>query len=134
MGEQIHKRLSKEFVEGVLEAFNDHRIGEEKICEMLGVRRAQIYKLRKRWLRSVIGNKPFELYGRRESAFHRMPEEVEQWLHEEMTFIRQKAEVYRGRFNFAVLAEEAQKRFGYPFHRETLRLFVLRHGYYLWVA
>ena len=25
MGEQIHKRLSKEFVEGVLEAFNEHR-------------------------------------------------------------------------------------------------------------
>jgi len=40
MAEQIHKRLSKEFVEGVLEAFNDHRIGEEKACEILGLRRA----------------------------------------------------------------------------------------------
>jgi len=131
LGEQIHKRLSKEFVEEVLEAFNDHRIGEEKACEMLGVRKAQLYKLRKRWLRSVIGNKPFELYGRKESAFHRLSEEVEQWLHQEMTFIRQKVEeVYRGRFNFGVFAEEAQKRFGHPFHRQTLRFFALRHGYY----
>jgi hypothetical protein len=130
MGDQIHKRLSKEFVEGVLEAFNDHRIGEEKACEMLGVRRARLYELRRRWLKSVIGSKPFDLYGRKESAFHRLSEEVEAWLHEEMSFIRQRAEVYRGRFNFAVLAEEAQKAFGYPFHRETLRFFALRHGYY----
>lgn len=130
MGEQMHKRLSKEFVEGVLEAFNEHRIGEEKTCEILGVRRAQLYRLRKRWLRSVIGEKPFALYSRKESAFHRLPKEVEQWLHEEVTFIRQKAEVYRGRFNFAVLAEEAQKRFGRRFPRQTLRLFALRHGYY----
>jgi hypothetical protein len=134
MGEQIHKRLSKEFVEGVLEAFNDHRIGEEKACEILGLRRAQLYKLRRRWLRSVIGEKPFELYGRRESGFHRLSEEVERWLHQEVTFIRHKAELYRGRFNFAVLAEEAQKTFGRPFHRETFRLFALRHGYYRWVA
>lgn len=42
IAEQIHKRLSKEFVEGVLEGFIDHRIGEEKNCEMLGVRRAQL--------------------------------------------------------------------------------------------
>ena len=48
MGEQIHKRVSKEFVEGVLEAFNDHRIGEEKAREMLGWRRVQLYKLRKK--------------------------------------------------------------------------------------
>lgn len=130
MAEQIHKRLSKEFVEGVLEAFNEHRIGEEKACEILGVRRAQLYKLRRRWLRSVIGEKPFELYGRRESGFRRLPEEVERWLHKEMTFIRHKAELYRGRFNFAVLAEEAQKTFGRPFHRETFGLFALRHGYY----
>jgi hypothetical protein len=130
MGEQIHRRLSKEFVEGVLEAFNDHRIGEEKAREMLGVRRTQLYKFRKKWLRSVIGSKPFDLYAREESGSHRLPEEVEEWLHEEMSFIRQKAEVYRGRFNFAVLAEEAQKAFGYPFHRQTFRFFALRHGYY----
>ncbi|MCX7975152.1 MAG: hypothetical protein N3B16_11755 [Candidatus Aminicenantes bacterium] len=30
----------------------------------------------------------------------------------------------------AVLAEDAEKRFGHPFHRLTIRLFALRHGYY----
>jgi hypothetical protein len=51
-------------------------------------------------------------------------------LHEELHFIQKKASVYRVRFNFAVLAEEAQKGFGYPFHRETIRYFALRHGYF----
>ncbi|NIS62037.1 MAG: hypothetical protein GTO13_15480 [Proteobacteria bacterium] len=99
IGEQNHKRLSKEFVEGVLETFNDDRIGEEKVCEILGVRREHLHRLRKRSLRSVMGEKPFELYGRKESVFHRLLGEVQQWLHQEIIFIRQKAEVYRGRFN-----------------------------------
>jgi hypothetical protein len=130
MSTQLHKRLPQEFIEGVLEAFNEHRIGEDRACEMLGVRRAQLYKLRRRWLRSVIGHHPFRLYARQESTFHRLPGEVERWLHEEMVYIQRRAKVFRGRFNFAVLAEEAQKAFGYPFHRETLRYFALRHGYY----
>ena len=130
MSKQLHKRLSKEFVEEILEAFNDHRIAEEKACELLGIKRAQLYKLRQRWLQCLIGQKAFTLYSRKESAFHRLPEEVERWLHEELHFIQKKASVYRARFNFAVLAEEAQKVFGYPFHRETIRYFALRHGYY----
>jgi len=130
MPNQLHKRLPREFIEGVLEAFNDHRIGEERACEALGIGRAQLYKLRRRWLRSVIGRHPFRLYARQENAFHRLPGEVERWLHEEFAYIQRKAKVFRGRFNFAVLAEEAQKTFGYPFHRETLRYFALRHGYY----
>lgn len=130
MSGQLHKRLSKSFVEEILEAFNDHRVSEEKACEMLGVRRSRLYELRKRWLRCLVGKRPFELYGRRESAFHRLPGEEERWLHEEFAFIRRKAVVHRGRFNFAVLAEEAEKAFGHPFHRATLRAFALRHGYY----
>lgn len=130
MGTQLHKRLSKSFVEEILEAFNDHRMSEEKACEMLGIHRARLYELRERWLRYVIGEKPFALYGRRESAFHRLPAEEERWLHEEMFFIKRKAEVHRGRFNFAVLAEEAEKAFGHPFQRATLRAFALRHRYY----
>jgi hypothetical protein len=31
MGDQIHRRLSKEFVEEVLEAFNERRMAEENL-------------------------------------------------------------------------------------------------------
>jgi hypothetical protein len=130
MSAQVHKRLPQGFVEEILEAFNDHRISEEKACEMLGIRRAQLSKVRKRWLQCVSGKKPFSLYGRQESAFHRLPAKEEQWFHAALTFIGRKARVYRGRFNFAVLAEEAEKVFGHPFHLATLRSFALRHGYY----
>ena len=130
MGIQLHKRHCQEFVVEVLEAFNDRRLSEEKACELLGFKRAQLYKLRKRWLRCMMRKESFELYARKESAFHRLPEEVEQWLHQELSFIRHEADVYRGKFNFAVLAEEAQKRFGYSFHRDTFRRFALRHDYY----
>jgi hypothetical protein len=130
VGEQIHKRLAKGFVEGVLEGFNEGRLTETQACTMLGIKRARLYRLRARWLRCVMAEQPFVLYGRRESVFNRLPEKVEAWLHGELSFIRRKAKVYQARFNFAVLAEEAEKRFGHPFHRQTLRLFAMRHGYY----
>lgn len=130
MSDQLHKRLPQEFVLGILEAFNDHRIAEERACQVLGIGCAPLYKVRRRWLRCIIGHHPFTLYARKESAFHRLPEEVERWLHEELVYIQRHAEVFRGRFNFALLAEEAEKVFGHPFHRETLRYFALRYGYY----
>ena len=52
---QLHKRLPQEFIQGVLEAFNDHRMGEDRACQMLGIHRAQLYKLRRRWLGRVRG-------------------------------------------------------------------------------
>jgi hypothetical protein len=42
MSRQLHKWLSKEFVEEILEAFNDHRIAEEQACALLGIKRAQL--------------------------------------------------------------------------------------------
>lgn len=130
MKSQLHKRLSLEFVKGVLEAFNEHQLGEEKACELLGIKRARLYRLRQRWLECVVGNKPFVLYGRQDSRFHRLREEEEEWLHQELEYIRRKAQVYRGRFNFAVLAEQGARRFGHRFHRATIRSFALRHHYY----
>ena len=40
---QIHKRHSLEFVEEVLEAFNEKRMTEEMACELLGIKRARLY-------------------------------------------------------------------------------------------
>lgn len=130
MVKQIHKRLSKEFVEEVLEAFNKGRVTEERACELLGVKRARLYKLRKRWLRSRIRGEEFLLWGRKDSRFHIFPEEVGGWLHKELKYIRTEADIYRGRFNFAFLAELAEKEFGRIFPRNSIRLFALRHGYY----
>jgi len=127
---QIHKRHSPEFVEEVLEAFNEKRMPEEMACELLGIKRARLYRLRRDWLRDRRRGEAFRLWNRPRSDFHRFSEEIEDWLHEELHYIRNGAEIYRGRFNFAFLGESAEKAFGRGFDRSVLRRFALRHGYY----
>jgi transposase InsO family protein len=129
MRERIHKRLPVEFVKEVLDSFNGHRISEKEAMGLLGIGRSRLHQLRKKWLlRSK--KRPFGLWQRKENAFHVISPEVEQWLDRELRYIRQEAETFRGRFNFAFLAEEAQKRFDRPFSRNSFRLYALKKGYY----
>ncbi len=130
MTEQIHKRLSAEFVEEVLEAFNEQRVTERIVRELLGIKRTRLYELRKKWLRCKRRREAFRLWDRARSDFHKFPEEIEEWLHEELHYIRHDADLYRGHFNFAFLGERAEQEFGRSFGRNSLRRFALRHGYY----
>jgi transposase InsO family protein len=129
MRERIHKRLPVEFVQEVLDSFNQHRISEKEAMNLLGVKRSRLHQLRKRWLLKNRKN-PFRLWRRVDNAFHVISPEVAQWLDKELRYIRQEADLFRGKFNFAFLAEEAEKRFGRPFCRNSLRLYALRSGYY----
>jgi len=129
MGRRIHKRLPVEFVQEVLESFNQHRISEKEAMDLLRVKRSRLHQLRKRWLLKNRKN-PFRLWRRANNAFHVLTEEVRQWLDKELQYIRQEADLFRGKFNFAFLAEEAEKQFGRPFCRNSLRLYALRSGYY----
>ena len=129
MRERIHKRLPVQFVQEVLDSFNGHRIAEREAMDLLGVKRSRLHQLRKRWLLKNRKN-PFRLWRRVDNTFHVMSPEVERWLDKEIRYIRQEAETFRGRFNFAFLAEEAQKRFGRPFCRNSFRLYALKKGYY----
>jgi transposase InsO family protein len=116
-------------VKEVLDSFNGHRISEKEAMGLLGIGRSRLHQLRKKWLlRSK--ERPFGLWQRKENAFHVISPEVEQWLDKELRYIRQEAETFRGRFNFAFLAEEAQKRFDRPFSRNSFRLYALKKGYY----
>ncbi len=129
MRERIHKRLPTEFVVQVLESFNNHRIPEKEAEKLLGIQRAQLYRLRQRWLKCN-GKQSFVLWRRNGSAFHVTSEEVKQWLDKELRYIRQQADTFRGKFNFAFLAEEAEKIFGRRFNRNSIRLYALKSGYY----
>jgi transposase InsO family protein len=129
MSERIHKRLPVKFVEEVLGSFNQHRISEKEAMELLGVKRSRLHQLRKRWLLRN-RKRSFRLWQRADNTFHVLAEEVRQWLDKELQYIRQEADLFRGKFNFAFLAEEAEKRFGRPFCRNSLRLYALRSGYY----
>lgn len=129
MKERIHKRLPVKFVEEVLGAFNQHRIAEKEAMALLGLKRSRLHQLRRGWvLRSR--RRPFSLWRRSQNIFHVLSPEVQQWLEEELGYIRQKADVFRGKFNFAFLAEEAEKKFHRPFNRNSFRLYALKLGYY----
>lgn len=130
MGQRLHKRFSKEFVEEVLEAFNEKRLTEEKACELLGIKRARLYRVRREWLRCRIKGEEFRLWNRTKSDFRAFPKKIEEWLHKELMYIRNEADIYRGKFNFAFLVELAEKEFGRQFDRSVFRRFALRYGYY----
>jgi hypothetical protein len=129
MRERIHKRLPVAFVEEVLDSFNQHRISEHEAMDLLSVGRSRLHQIRKQWLLSS-RKRPFRLWRREENAFHVLTDDVKQWLDKELRYIRQEADLFRGKFNFAFLAEEAEKRFGRPFCRNSLRLYALKAGYY----
>jgi len=128
--EQLHKWTAREFVEEMLEAFHEGRCTEKLACQMLKISRAHLYRLRREWLRCKARNKEFKLYNRDGGSFYEFPEEVKQFLREELRYIREEAKLYRGYFDFADLAQEAEKKFGKPFHRNSIRRFALREGYY----
>ncbi|MBI5188007.1 MAG: hypothetical protein HZA07_02890 [Nitrospirae bacterium] len=130
MGSRLHKRLSVEFVQEVLEAFNEKRITEEIACELFGLKRARLYKLRRDWLRCQLKGEEFRLWNRTKSNFRTFPEDIEGWLHKELMYIRNEANTYRGKFNFSFLTELAEKEFGRTFDRSVFRRFALRYGYY----
>jgi hypothetical protein len=50
MPKQLAKRATLEWVEYVLNQFNDHDLSEAEACQLLGIKRVQLYELRKRWL------------------------------------------------------------------------------------
>ncbi len=129
MKERIHKRLPAEFVGEVLESFNSHKISEKEAVALLGIKRGRLYQLRDRWLKGD-RNQPVVLWRRTDNAFHVTSSEVKEWLDKELRYIRQQADTFRGKFNFAFLAEEAEKIFGRRFSRNSIRLYALRSGYY----
>lgn len=70
------------------------------------------------------------MWQRVNNALHVISADVKEWLDKELKYIRHEADTFRGKFNFAFLAEEAEKRFDRHFSRNSIRLYVLKNGYY----
>ena len=127
MRQQLHKRMSQEVVSRILEAFTEHRISEKQACEILGIGRSRLYKIRTCWLQQ---GKHFQLSAERKIRRPSIHPEIKEFLLKEFRFIRKEAEHCRGKFNFAFLSEEVDKRFNYFLHRNTIRRLGIKSGYY----
>jgi hypothetical protein len=66
--------------------------------DLLGLERRRLHQLRKRWLLSNRKG-PFCLWQKAESGFHVISADVRQWLDRELKYIRQEADLFRGKFN-----------------------------------
>jgi len=130
MTKQLAKREPQEWVEYVLDRFNSHLISEEEACQFLQVRRASLYKIRERWLKCVISNTDFKLNSSGQNQKRSLDGEIVQFLHTELSYIKKEARFYRGKFNFAYLSEKIFDKFGRSIHRNTIRRFAIKEGYY----
>lgn len=130
MGKQIHKRLPKDFVKDVIRTFCEREIEKEQVCELLGLSRSGLYWWREKYLVCTKEGKEFKLYNRENKPTRSFPKEVQDFLREELYYINHCEGRFKNRFNFAFLAERAEKKFGRPFNRNSIRRFALRYNYY----
>lgn len=130
MRKHLYKRLPKEFIEDVLRACLNEELSRKEARKLLGLSRTSLYLWEIKYLISKQEGKEFEVLPKRKRVPCSFPPEVEKFLHTELEYIKNHAKKYRKRFNFAFLAEQAEKRFGYRFHRNSIRRFALRHNYY----
>lgn len=130
MTEQLAKRARNEWVTQVLEQFNNHTLTEKEACELLDIERAQLYRLRKRWLLATLGNATFELHASGENKKRSFTPQVQEFLHKELTYITEDAHYYKNKFNFPFLSEKVEKEFGIFIHRNSIRRFAIKEGYY----
>jgi len=130
MTDQLKKRTCEEWAEYVLELFNEHSLTEKEACQLLEIKRSQLYDLRKRWLKAEISKKPFSLNCSGQNQKRSLDVEIVQFLHTELSYIKKEARFYRGKFNFAYLSEKIFDKFDHSIHRNTIRRFAIKEGYY----
>jgi hypothetical protein len=99
MTDQLGKRTSTRWIEYVLEQFNDHHLSEVEACQLLEIKRSQLYELRQRWLKAQISKQPFRLSVSGQSQKRSLTKDIEDFLHQELSYIREKAHYFRGKFN-----------------------------------
>lgn len=130
MSNQIAKRLTNQWVEQVLQQFNNHTIAEKEACELLAIKRAQLYLVRKKWLQAKLKHIPFELHASGENKKRSLENNIQRFLRRELRYLTETAYYYRNKFNFAYLSEKVEKKFNIYIHRNTIRRFALKEGYY----
>ena len=95
MAQQLAKRLTNKWAVQVFQQFNQHKLTEKEACELLDIKRAQLYLLRKQWLQKTSKGLQFELHASGENKKHCLDPDIEEFLHQELTYITEVAHHYR---------------------------------------
>jgi hypothetical protein len=128
---QLHRRMSWQGAWQILEYFYTKHVSAESACQWLGIKRSRLYELKKQWLEArSYGKKDGQWLYQREGFTQRLPSEARSYLEEELTYLKNESPYFKGYFNFAVLAQQCQKIFGKRYHRNTIRRWAIKEGYY----
>lgn len=128
---QLHKRIQWHRVWQIMEHWQQGRMGAQEVCQFLEIGRSRLYKLKNAWLDAWSrGRKDGTWMYRREGFSQQLPSEVRGYLEEELKYRKQESPFFKGYFNFAFLAEECQKIFKKRFHRNSIRRFAIREGWF----
>jgi hypothetical protein len=127
--QHVHKRLSLQTVYQVIQQFREKKISIKMACGLLEVSKSRLYQLEEKWA-SVL---PVELSKR--SLYERetpltLAKDVQDYVREELRYMKTQSKVMQGHLNFALLSQEADKKFGQRFHRNTLRRWAIREALY----
>ncbi len=71
---------------------------------------------------------PGWLYQRESQS--RLSGAAQEFLREELRYLKEESPFFKGHFNFAVLSEQCRKRIGKRYGRSTIRNFAIREGFY----
>lgn len=98
-------------------------------CDLLGISKSRLYQLKGKW-----GAVPATELLRR-SLYERetpllLARDAQDFLKEEIRFMKNESKVMQGHFNFALLAQECHKKFGVRFNRNTIRRWAIRESLY----
>jgi len=130
MAEQLAKRATNQWISQILDQFNNHTISEAQACELLGVKRSQLYELRKRWLNTSLKGENFIVCSSGQNQKRSLNNGIQRFLRKELKYLKEDAYYYRGKFNFAFLSEKVEKEFNVSIHRNVIRRFAIKEGYY----
>ena len=128
---QLHKRLGWQSAWQVLTHFVSRQISAGKACEYLGVGRSRLYELRQKFLDKPQDQEPSkDWFYQRTVSESKIPGVVRGYLEEELKYLKEESPYFKGHFNFAVLSQQCHQRFGKRMHRNTVRRYAIREGFF----
>lgn len=98
-------------------------------CGLLEVSKSRLYQLEEKWAcvppAELVNHALYE----RQTPLA-LAKDVQDFVKEELRYMKTQSRVMQGHLNFALLAQEADKKFGIRFHRNTLRRWAIRESLY----
>ncbi len=126
---QLHKRFSLQTVYQVIQQFREKKLSIKVACDLLEVSKSRLYQLETKWAGVPAAELVHHSLYERETPLL-LARDAQDFLREELRFMKTQSKVLQGHLNFALLAQEADKKFGQRFNRNTLRRWAIREGLY----